>query len=345
MALKYTGKDLNEDTGLYYFNARWYDANTGRFISEDPARDGAAWYVYCSNNPLKFTDPTGMWGRKNKDEGSGGDGDKKSLGDRIKSGLSKVRDFFSRGSGTAGGNSGGGDHGGNNGPDKPKNESGVKPWSLDSVQEGFAGAWQEAKTLPEVTVQAVIAAEEGLKQAGSIVASQIPGVGDVKDAVEALSGIDPITGQQLSKGEQIAAAVAVVAGPVLSSVTARKIASGVELGTTGTSVLKGSPDIPKNTDFVIDASGTAYPVPKNATGPSPVTNASGNTTGAAFTGGQGGANGQVSTMRMMDPTPPRGKSPGYENGYIKYENKSGQGVDPYSGRTISNRDSHYPIGR
>ncbi len=58
--LKYTGKDLDEDTGLYYFNARWYDANTGRFISEDPARDGLNWYVYTSNNPLKFIDPSGM---------------------------------------------------------------------------------------------------------------------------------------------------------------------------------------------------------------------------------------------------------------------------------------------
>jgi len=60
LALKYTGKDLDEDTGLYYYNARWYDASTGRFISEDPARDGANWYIYASNNPLKFTDPTGL---------------------------------------------------------------------------------------------------------------------------------------------------------------------------------------------------------------------------------------------------------------------------------------------
>ena len=58
--LKYTGKDLDEDTGLYYFNARWYDANTGRFISEDPARDGANWYIYTTNNPLKYIDPTGL---------------------------------------------------------------------------------------------------------------------------------------------------------------------------------------------------------------------------------------------------------------------------------------------
>ena len=34
--VKYTGKDLDEDTGLYYFNARWYDPLNGRFITEDP---------------------------------------------------------------------------------------------------------------------------------------------------------------------------------------------------------------------------------------------------------------------------------------------------------------------
>ncbi len=51
--------DLGEE-GDYYFNARWYDASTGRFISEDPARDGQNWYVYVSNNPLKYIDPTGM---------------------------------------------------------------------------------------------------------------------------------------------------------------------------------------------------------------------------------------------------------------------------------------------
>jgi hypothetical protein len=46
--------------GLYYFNARWYDSSTGRFTSEDPVRDGVNWFVYVSNNPLRFVDPTGL---------------------------------------------------------------------------------------------------------------------------------------------------------------------------------------------------------------------------------------------------------------------------------------------
>lgn len=46
-------------------------------------------------------------------------------------------------------------------------------------------------------------------------------------------------------------------------------------------------------------------------------------------------------MRIMDPTPPRGASPGYPNNYIKYENINKQGVD--TGRTLPNSQSHFPI--
>ena len=60
-AAKFTGKDLDEDTGLYYFNARWYDSELGRFISEDPAADpnNPNLYTYCANNPLIHIDPSG----------------------------------------------------------------------------------------------------------------------------------------------------------------------------------------------------------------------------------------------------------------------------------------------
>jgi RHS repeat-associated protein len=56
----FTGKLIDPATGLYYYNARWYDPETGRFITEDPARDGSTWYAYCGNNPINFTDPTGL---------------------------------------------------------------------------------------------------------------------------------------------------------------------------------------------------------------------------------------------------------------------------------------------
>lgn len=56
----YTGKEIDPDTGLYYFNARWYDPDMGRFITEDPIKDGTNWHIYCSNNPINYIDPTGL---------------------------------------------------------------------------------------------------------------------------------------------------------------------------------------------------------------------------------------------------------------------------------------------
>ena len=66
---KFTGQRLDE-TGLYYYGARYYDANIGRFISADSVitdfTNPQAFnrYSYCLNNPLKYTDPTGhgFWG-------------------------------------------------------------------------------------------------------------------------------------------------------------------------------------------------------------------------------------------------------------------------------------------
>jgi RHS repeat-associated protein len=99
----------------------------------------------------------------------------------------------------------------------------------------------------------------------------------------------------------------------------------------------------KAPDFVVSPNGTAFPVPRGAQGPTPVINPAGKQTGTAYMGGTGGANGQVDTIRIMNPTPPRGSSPGYPNGYIKYENAAGQGVSPITGRTVPNSQSHIPI--
>jgi len=61
---KYTGKH-EDPSGLYYFGARCYDPETGRFITEDPVTgslddpQGLNRYVYCRNNPHKYVDPDG----------------------------------------------------------------------------------------------------------------------------------------------------------------------------------------------------------------------------------------------------------------------------------------------
>ena len=56
----FTGKE-RDASGLYYFNARYYDAEIGRFVSEDPAGDGENWFAYCSNNPLSAIDIDGRF--------------------------------------------------------------------------------------------------------------------------------------------------------------------------------------------------------------------------------------------------------------------------------------------
>jgi RHS repeat-associated protein len=50
---------VTDDTGLVYMRARYYDANVGRFVSEDPGAHGNNWYIYCSDNPVNRADNDG----------------------------------------------------------------------------------------------------------------------------------------------------------------------------------------------------------------------------------------------------------------------------------------------
>jgi RHS repeat-associated protein len=57
---QYTGRE-NDGTGLYYYRARYYSPQLGRFISEDPTgfASGVNLYRYVANSPLNLTDATG----------------------------------------------------------------------------------------------------------------------------------------------------------------------------------------------------------------------------------------------------------------------------------------------
>ncbi|MDO4302192.1 MAG: RHS repeat-associated core domain-containing protein [Clostridia bacterium] len=58
----YCGEYLDKESGLIYLRNRYYDSESGRFISEDPIKDGSNWYSYCSGNPIRFIDKNGMFG-------------------------------------------------------------------------------------------------------------------------------------------------------------------------------------------------------------------------------------------------------------------------------------------
>ena len=56
---RYAGEYFDAETGQIYLRNRYYSPSTGRFITEDPVRDGLNWYVYAGNNPVMFIDPSG----------------------------------------------------------------------------------------------------------------------------------------------------------------------------------------------------------------------------------------------------------------------------------------------
>jgi RHS repeat-associated protein len=58
----FQGRELDSETGLYYYRARYYDPQVGRFMSEDPISfaGGVNLYTFAFNNPVNLLDPLGL---------------------------------------------------------------------------------------------------------------------------------------------------------------------------------------------------------------------------------------------------------------------------------------------
>lgn len=69
---RYTGRRWDAAVGLYYYRARYYDPDMGRFLETDPVlyADQMNLYAYVANNPLNGTDPSGMCVTTANEDGS-----------------------------------------------------------------------------------------------------------------------------------------------------------------------------------------------------------------------------------------------------------------------------------
>ena len=69
--IRYRGYYFDEETGFYYLKTRYYDPETGRFITIDDISylapdtiNGLNLYAYCGNNPVMYVDPSGTFNWK-----------------------------------------------------------------------------------------------------------------------------------------------------------------------------------------------------------------------------------------------------------------------------------------
>ena len=97
----------------------------------------------------------------------------------------------------------------------------------------------------------------------------------------------------------------------------------------------------RGVNFIVHPNGDVLPVPDGAEGPVPADSGK----GIQFNGGSGGRGLAPGTsgVRIMDPVTSGPYQ--YPNGYASYFNDSGQTVNPFTGRTISNLDpfAHLPF--
>ena len=89
----FNAKEFDEETGLYYYGARYYEPKLGIWISTDPKQEkyfDFSSYCYTGNNPIRFSDPNGQdWWDKVKGFGA-------AIVDNATGGLINIRTYAGR---------------------------------------------------------------------------------------------------------------------------------------------------------------------------------------------------------------------------------------------------------
>lgn len=294
----FNAKELDE-TGLYYYGARYYDPRLSTWTSPDPILasymrgevnggvlnpSNLALLTYSYNSPVTVRDPTGM----------------SPEGDAAKQGLKPVN---------------------------PSQIESLKPGNCSGTAEGFRCIGTAVVAGRSMSLfEPVNAAPNGVAN---------PELNAISRAIDAtLPGltINPDTRKAIEGAILVLSVVAPIGGAAFRAAIEGTATEGASLAEGGTG-------------FVVTPKGEVIPVPRGANGPVPNVNPGGRVTGTAYTGGSGGPglDPRVSNVRIMDPTAPRGASPGYPGGYVNYQNAAGQSVNPLTGRTIAPSDPSWHI--
>lgn len=204
----FTGQEMDL-SGLYYYGARYYDPELGRFITLDPMGDD---YCYCYNNPVMYVDPSGM----SADMPLGpAYGEGYNPGDPV--GWGSGDDEFGSYSYWYAGSDYGYNYTGYNDSSWQTIGSSVggfwdnSNWALDSLKAGNSWLYNNRYNLAGIGV------------------GFLPAAGEYQDFMEYYTGRNYFTGEELSWGQRTAAGISIFL-PVVSGALLRTIRkTGIKL--------------------------------------------------------------------------------------------------------------------
>jgi RHS repeat-associated protein len=332
----FTGKEEDAGFGLQYFGKRYLSPYLGRWISADPLavhQPGEAdlnLYAYVRGAVLKSIDPVGLEPAGTMQESDFGipppvDESGNSIAPKGEVEIGEItvitgadaRKYDPKPAQTSG--------------DAGEAVLGLLGTQAKGAAKGVVGTGAAASAAVMCPLCAAVAVGYGVTKLPETLSQAIADPYKFAD----FSG-------EIAGGLAVASVVSELRAPKLNFTFEASAESG------NTTAATSAADVSSIAPTMIgQEAGPSIVVPQGATGPTPIINKSGITTGFGYTGGSGGLSlsPRVSDLRIMDPTLPKGPSPGYPAGYANYSNAAGQSVNPTTGQTVakSNVWWHIPL--